>query len=101
MCDVAIVVVNIFNGIEGTSAQCITMLKDAGAPFVVALNQIDRLTGWQPMPGIPIKEAIEQQVINLQIQTKKPNLVLRAEIRSNSSSNCIRTFEHSLLPSAK
>lgn len=101
MCDVAIVVVNIFNGIEGTSAQCITMLKDAGAPFVVALNQIDRLTGWQPMPGIPIKEAIEQQSRNTKQQFQQLYKNLRAQFASECQMNADLFWESSDLQRGK
>jgi len=65
MCDIAIVVVNIFNGMEGTTAQCVQMLRDNDAPFIVALNQIDRLGNdvwpWQSKPGVPIRQMIEEQ----------------------------------------
>jgi len=101
MCDVAIVVVNIFNGIEGTSAQCITMLRDAGAPFVVALNQIDRLTGWQPMPGIPIKDAIEQQGRNTKQQFQQLYKNLRAQFASECQMNADLFWESSDLQRGK
>merc|ERR1719336_1812850 len=90
-----------FNGIEGTSAQCITMLKDAGAPFVVALNQIDRLTGWQPMPGIPIKEAIEQQSRNTKQQFQQLYKNLRAQFASECQMNADLFWESSDLQRGK
>merc|ERR1719394_1291925 len=63
MCDIAIVVINIFNGMEGTTTQCIQMLLDNDAPFIVALNQIDRLgnNAWESHPGVPIRQMIDMQ----------------------------------------
>jgi len=61
MCDIAILVINMFDGIIGTADACIKMLKENDAPFIVAFNQIDKLYEWEPKPHLSIHESLESQ----------------------------------------
>ncbi|MFB6145229.1 MAG: translation initiation factor IF-2 [Candidatus Nanohaloarchaea archaeon] len=45
--DIAILVVDINEGIQPQTDEAIEILKDAGTPFVVALNKVDTIPGWQ------------------------------------------------------
>lgn len=47
ICDIAIVVVDMFHGLQVQTINSMQMLKDNNIPFVVALNKIDRLYGWK------------------------------------------------------
>lgn len=46
LCDMAILVVDMLHGMEPQTVESIKHLQEAGVPFVVALNQLDRLDGW-------------------------------------------------------
>lgn len=61
MCDIAIVVINLFDGIIGTAHACIKMLTDNDAPFIVAFNQVDKIYGWEVKPGMSIEDSLKSQ----------------------------------------
>jgi len=61
LCDTAVLVVNIMEGVKITTIQCLKMLQEKKVPFVIALNQIDRLNGWKPHPKLSIKDSIKKQ----------------------------------------
>ena len=62
MSDIAIVVIDMFDGICGTSQACINMLQKNNAPFLIAFNKVDAIYEWEPMPGISIEESLSRQV---------------------------------------
>jgi translation initiation factor 5B len=45
--DIAILVVNALRGFEAQTFECIEILKAKKTPFIVAVNQIDRIPGWK------------------------------------------------------
>lgn len=45
--DIAILVVDINEGVQPQTEEAINILKESGTPFVVALNKIDTLNGWK------------------------------------------------------
>ncbi len=63
LADLAIVVVDIKEGIKPQTAEVISILKTNKTPFVIALNKIDTLSGWQRKSTV--KESIESQTINV------------------------------------
>ena len=44
--DIAVLVVDINQGIQPQTAEAINILKESGTPFVIALNKVDTLNGW-------------------------------------------------------
>eukprot|EP01100_Stratorugosa_tubuloviscum_P009983 TRINITY_DN4220_c0_g1_i6.p1 TRINITY_DN4220_c0_g1~~TRINITY_DN4220_c0_g1_i6.p1 ORF type:complete len:493 (-),score=253.03 TRINITY_DN4220_c0_g1_i6:137-1615(-) len=53
------------HGLEPQTIESIKLLKSRKTPFVVALNKIDRLYGWEICPNEPIKNALAKQNKNV------------------------------------
>ncbi len=63
--DLAILVIDINEGIKEQTRETIEILKQNKLPFVVALNKIDKITGWKP------DKIVFQNINNQQDFTKK------------------------------
>ena len=61
MADLAILVIDIIQGAQAQTLECIEILKQYKTPFVIALNKVDIVTGWKPQPGKRLAENINSQ----------------------------------------
>lgn len=59
--DMAILVIDIIEGVKPQTREAINLLKERKVPFVVAANKIDRIEGWKPNPDAPFLESIQKQ----------------------------------------
>lgn len=59
--DIAILVVDSTKGLEPQTYESIEILRQRKVPFMVALNKIDLLAGWRPMPNKPLLQSIKSQ----------------------------------------
>ncbi len=65
LADLAILVVDINEGIKPQTAEVIQILKLHKTPFLIALNKIDNISGWRANIDKPIKESVESQGTNV------------------------------------
>jgi translation initiation factor 5B len=59
--DIAILVVDILKGFEAQTFECIEILKARKTPFIVAVNKIDRVPGWNPQQSTPFLKSYASQ----------------------------------------
>ncbi|UCF45542.1 MAG: GTP-binding protein, partial [Candidatus Bathyarchaeota archaeon] len=59
--DIAILVIDILRGFEAQTYECIEILRARKTPFIVAVNKIDRVSGWKSQPDTSFLEAYAAQ----------------------------------------
>ncbi|XP_042503419.1 eukaryotic translation initiation factor 5B-like [Macadamia integrifolia] len=70
LCDIAILVVDIMEGLKPQTIESLSLLKIRNTDFVVALNKVDRLYGWKSFPNEPIIESLKKQSNDVQNEFK-------------------------------
>ena len=66
LADLAVLVIDINEGIKLQTAEVIQILKHNKTPFLIALNKIDNISGWRTDLKMGLKENIESQAMNIQ-----------------------------------
>ncbi|OWB71213.1 hypothetical protein B5S31_g898 [[Candida] boidinii] len=87
LCNIAILVIDIMHGLEQQTLESIRLLRERKAPFIVALNKIDRLYDWKTIPNNSFRDSYEKQSKSVQqeFETKFTNIkVALAEQGLNS-----------------
>lgn len=66
LCNIAILVIDIMHGLEQQTLESIRLLRDRKAPFIVALNKIDRLYDWKTIPNNSFRDSFSKQTKSVQ-----------------------------------
>lgn len=67
LADLAVLVIDINEGIKPQTAEVISILKHNKTPFVIALNKVDNISGWRDgSKEVSLKDSIESQAQNVQ-----------------------------------
>ncbi len=75
LADLAILVIDINEGIMPQTAEVIEILKINKIPFIIALNKIDKISGWRKQSEI-LTENIDKQGTNIKLQFEEKLLTL-------------------------
>ena len=59
--DIAILVVDIVDGLQPQSYESLRILRSRRTPFLIALNKVDRLPGWKPQETRSVTESLRSQ----------------------------------------
>ncbi|MCB9358367.1 translation initiation factor IF-2 [Candidatus Woesearchaeota archaeon] len=75
--DIAVLVVDVNEGLKPQTIEAIEILKASKTPFVIAANKIDLFHGWKPDPSINVLENIAKQSpqVSQIVETKMYELV--------------------------
>jgi len=65
LADIAILVIDINDGIKPQTAEVLQILKANKTPFIIALNKIDNISGWQTSKSLNSYESIQNQAIRV------------------------------------
>ena len=64
LADIAILVIDINDGIKPQTAEVLQILKANKTPFIIALNKLDNISGWKTSDSLLSLESIENQAIS-------------------------------------
>jgi translation initiation factor 5B len=65
LADIAILVIDINDGIKPQTSEVLQILKNNKTPFIIALNKIDNISGWKPSESKISADSINQQALNV------------------------------------
>ena len=61
LCDLAILVVDIMEGLQKQTIEAIELLKEKNVPFIIALNKVDMIWGWESYVNLPLRRTLKKQ----------------------------------------
>ena len=61
LCDIAIVVVDIVEGLKPQTIESIEMLRDNRIPFIIAATKLDRVDGYVMTENLSLRDALKEQ----------------------------------------
>jgi translation initiation factor 5B len=73
LADLAILVIDVNEGLKPQTIESINILRRFKTPFVIALNKIDLISGWRQHPGKPFSFSIKDQMD--QVRTELDNRI--------------------------
>jgi translation initiation factor 5B len=82
LADLAILVIDINEGIKPQTAEVIEILKIHKTPFVVALNKLDNISGWRKQDE-DLKKSIEAQALNVRNDFMEKMFMIQGALHSH------------------
>jgi len=79
LADLAILVVNIKEGIKPQTAEVLQILKANKTPFLIALNKLDTISGWKN--GDDLKTSIQSQALNVDQEFQESLLTFQGSLK--------------------
>ena len=61
LCDIAILVIDIEEGLQPQTMESLKLLVDYKIPFVIALSKIDKVYGWKSVEDLNLKNSFKRQ----------------------------------------
>ena len=61
LCDIAVVIINIMKGIEKQTLESLDLLRQRRTPFIIALNQMDRIYQWKSTEFGAFRDSLDKQ----------------------------------------
>tara|TARA_Y100001970_G_scaffold90459_1_gene114016 strand:- start:5393 stop:7171 length:1779 start_codon:yes stop_codon:yes gene_type:complete len=71
LADIAILMVDVMEGVRPQTIESIRILKQAKTPFVIAANKVDRIHGWESKQGRSMVQAVREQTMDAQAMFEK------------------------------
>ena len=65
LADIAVLVIDINDGIKPQTAEVLQILKANKTPFIIALNKIDNISGWKASDSLFSFESVDKQAVNV------------------------------------
>lgn len=95
LADIAILVIDINEGIKPQTAESIEILRECKTPFVVAANKVDLITGWPAGPEFIVQKAgkLSKQTLS-EFETKLYSIVGQLQERGFSSDRFDRVSDY-------
>ncbi|MFH1710780.1 MAG: translation initiation factor IF-2 [Nanoarchaeota archaeon] len=81
LADLAIVVIDINEGIKPQTSEVLSILKANKTPFIIALNKIDNISGWRKLDD-DLKSSIDQQALHAKQQFEESLYTFQASLNS-------------------
>jgi len=83
LADLAILVIDINEGIMPQTSEVLSILKQNKTPFIVVLNKIDKISGWRKLDN-ELKQSIEKQAMNTKNQFQEKLYKIIAALESHN-----------------
>jgi len=86
LADLAVLVIDVNEGIKPQTAEVLQLLKMNKTPFIIALNKIDNISGWRSDKNIGVKESIETQPKTIKLTFDERYMTLIGALNSHNFS---------------
>jgi len=83
LADLAILVIDINEGVQEQTRESIELLRARKTPFVVAATKIDLIPGWRPQGTVPLLKALEAQPAHVREELQNRVYLLMGQLSTH------------------